>query len=55
MPLSELLKIFGKADWKKKIKNEEEYVSESVFDFDAWQEATARQVTRPFDKDIMEH
>ncbi len=34
---------------KKTIENKDEYVSESVLDFGAWQEATARRDTRPFD------
>ncbi len=35
-------------DWKKKtIANKDEYMSESVFDCDAWHEATVRQDTNP--------
>ncbi len=37
---------------KKTIENKDEYVSESVLDFGAWHEATARWNTRPFDSNI---
>ncbi len=54
MFLSKLLKVSGNADWKKTIKNKDEYVSESIFDFGVWHKATARRNTRPFDSNITE-
>ncbi len=40
---------------KKSIEKKDEYVPESVFNFGAWHEATARRDMRPFDSDIADH